>query len=298
MLIFLEAKKDCGGCGACQAVCPTGAIEMKPDEDGFFYPSLTLSRCVNCNQCQAVCPFLKGMPLKPAEAGPNAYIVRHKNPAVCQASTSGGVFTALSDYVLSIGGAVYGAGFGQGMRVEHQRALTAARRNCLRGSKYVQSNMTGIYERIRDDAADRGRMLFTGTPCQTAAVKKQLGKNQFFLRHFMRSRCHGVAAADLERFYRRIGKKIPFIGYKLSIPAKKTVFFRPTSLHLANGKSVSLDPDLESFNPLFYSTLMMRPACYLPLCPPSPYFRLTIADCRRDDLFAHRPIAATGLRRY
>lgn len=50
-------KSSCCGCGACYAVCPVGAIEMKPDREGFLYPEVDSGRCVRCHKCMQVCVF-------------------------------------------------------------------------------------------------------------------------------------------------------------------------------------------------------------------------------------------------
>ena len=33
-------KKDCNGCGICTLGCPTNAIKMVEDKEGFFYPQI------------------------------------------------------------------------------------------------------------------------------------------------------------------------------------------------------------------------------------------------------------------
>ncbi|MGI6685897.1 MAG: 4Fe-4S dicluster domain-containing protein, partial [Bacillota bacterium] len=47
-----EASPDCIGCGACAAVCPTGAIEMKDDEKGrirrIWHQDFDLVACARC----------------------------------------------------------------------------------------------------------------------------------------------------------------------------------------------------------------------------------------------------------
>jgi len=49
----------CTGCAACANICPTDAIEMKPNYDGFYNPSVDYDKCVNCGKCTEVCPALK-----------------------------------------------------------------------------------------------------------------------------------------------------------------------------------------------------------------------------------------------
>ncbi|MED9970152.1 MAG: 4Fe-4S dicluster domain-containing protein [Ruminococcus sp.] len=71
---LFENKNECCGCGACYAICPmsgpdrpqkaritekenhTGAITMKPDEEGFLYPVIDAEICIRCFRCIEVCP--------------------------------------------------------------------------------------------------------------------------------------------------------------------------------------------------------------------------------------------------
>jgi len=53
--ISLEIKKCCG-CGACEAICPLGAIEMKDNEEGFLYPNIVVNKCIKCKMCINICP--------------------------------------------------------------------------------------------------------------------------------------------------------------------------------------------------------------------------------------------------
>lgn len=54
----LYAKREnCCGCTACYAVCPTKAIRMMPDEEGFLYPVVDASICIRCYKCLTACAF-------------------------------------------------------------------------------------------------------------------------------------------------------------------------------------------------------------------------------------------------
>lgn len=55
--ILHKEKNQCCGCTACYAICPVSAIEMKSDEEGFFYPLVDEKKCINCGMCKKVCPF-------------------------------------------------------------------------------------------------------------------------------------------------------------------------------------------------------------------------------------------------
>lgn len=52
-----EMKENCCGCTACYAICPSGAISMEPDEEGFLYPVIDASKCIRCYICLKVCSF-------------------------------------------------------------------------------------------------------------------------------------------------------------------------------------------------------------------------------------------------
>jgi len=46
----------CCGCGACYAICPHDAIDMKIALDGAYRPFIDLSKCSFCRLCERVCP--------------------------------------------------------------------------------------------------------------------------------------------------------------------------------------------------------------------------------------------------
>ena len=170
---LFEDKRDCCGCGACEAACPRGAVAMRPDGEGFLYPAVDAAKCVGCGLCEKVCPIKEGERWK-AEREPRCFTAIHKSDGVLMRSTSGGAFTALSDIVLARGGAVCGADFDENLRVVHKMTDTAEGRDRMRVSKYVQSNMRGIFRAVREECGKRP-VFFTGTPCQCAALLSYLG---------------------------------------------------------------------------------------------------------------------------
>ena len=120
-----DDKKTCCGCAACAAVCPVSAIGMRSD-GAFDYPAVDEATCVNCGKCERVCPFKREKKTAPVPLA--AFAVKHTD-GVRLMSSSGGIFTALSDAVLENGGAVYGAAYDEAMRVTHQRADAPAARD-------------------------------------------------------------------------------------------------------------------------------------------------------------------------
>lgn len=100
------------------------------------------------------------------------YIAKHKNKEVHKNSQSGGAFTAISDYILSRGGVIYGAVFNENYEVVHVRAESVVERNKMRGSKYVQSNIDATYKEVERDLQCGRLVLFVGSGCQVVGILK------------------------------------------------------------------------------------------------------------------------------
>lgn len=98
------------------------------------------------------------------------------NTAKLLQSTSGGIATALSEFVLSQGGYVVGVAYSEDFRkAEYIIIDNMADIYKLKGSKYVDCDKTGIYADVKN-RIDSGKMvLFFGLPCVVAALYKFLG---------------------------------------------------------------------------------------------------------------------------
>lgn len=169
----LAAHDRCTGCGACSSGCPKGAIRMAPDREGFLYPEVT-DGCVQCGHCAHVCPVQKQREHRTA---PQVFAVWRRDESVRQASTCGGAFSALAEYVLEGGGVVFGAALDENLRVVHTAVKNVHDLSRLRGMKPVQSDTGDAYQQVRL-YLDQGRqVLFSGTPCQVDGLYRYLGEH-------------------------------------------------------------------------------------------------------------------------
>ena len=46
----------CTACGACAAICPKDAIQMRENAGGYLVAQLDAARCIKCGKCLQVCP--------------------------------------------------------------------------------------------------------------------------------------------------------------------------------------------------------------------------------------------------
>lgn len=202
-MIKITNPTDCCGCTACASICNHKAITMQPDTLGFLYPVVDAKKCTDCGLCERVCAFNEHYDQSMNLSQPEAYAARHKDMREIETSRSGAAFIAISDYIIENGGIVYGAGYTEHFRVVHKRAVTKEERNEFKGSKYVQSDLTGVFHQVKEDLKSGKTVLFSGTPCQTAGLNSYVGKKlreNLFLVDIV---CHGVPSPYIWRDYLR-----------------------------------------------------------------------------------------------
>lgn len=200
-MIQIKDKADCCGCTACVSICPKDAITMKPDTLGFKYPKVDLDKCIDCGLCEKVCAFNDNYDKSLNLKEPEIYAARHKDIHEIETSRSGAAFIAISDYILENGGIVYGVGYKDHFRVAHKRATTKEERNEFKGSKYVQSDLDGIFRQVKEDLKQGNTVLFSGTPCQTAGLNSYIGKKLRENLVLVDIVCHGVPSPYIWRDY-------------------------------------------------------------------------------------------------
>lgn len=257
-MIKITNPSDCCGCTACASICAHDAITMKPDNLGFLYPEVDTSKCTDCGLCEKVCAFHENYDKSLNLPSPNAYAARHKDMKEVETSRSGAAFIAISDYIIENGGVVYGAGYTDHFRVVHKRAVTKEERNEFKGSKYVQSDLNGVFRKVIDDLKSGKVVMFSGTPCQTAGLHSYVGKKlreNLFLVDIV---CHGVPSPFIWRDYlsyleKKHGSEICYVNFR-----DKDMF--GWKAHRETFKFVKW-AEKKSFKYLFYKHIMFRHSC-------------------------------------
>ena len=255
----LAAHDRCTGCEACASICPKDAITMQRDKEGFAYPAVDRERCIRCGHCTAVCPMLHERPARPM---PAVFAAWNENDTIRKDSTSGGVFTALAEYVLEGGGVVYGAALDGKQHLRHIACFRKEDLWRLRGAKYVQSDLEGIFREIKQALTQR-TVLFSGTPCQVDGLYRYLGSRPENL-ITCDLVCHGVPSpgvwedmvASIEK---RTCKTVQAVRFRNKVAGWKNSHF--TTVY--SDGSVATAPLFNTeFGRAFGRALFLRPSCH------------------------------------
>ncbi|HIV54716.1 MAG TPA: polysaccharide pyruvyl transferase family protein [Candidatus Anaerobiospirillum stercoravium] len=195
----------CTGCMACADKCKRGAISFYRDYEGFLYPKIDPDKCNNCGLCQKQCHVNVALAqeLKPkatssneSEVEPEVYLVQASEEERMK-SSSGGFCAALAQRFVANHSYVVGC-VSSGTSAEHIVTAEQAELARMRGSKYIQSSLEGVYLKVQNLLKQGNKVLFTGLPCQVAALKAFLVKNYDNLTT-VDLICHGVCSDELLR---------------------------------------------------------------------------------------------------
>lgn len=252
-------RNKCTGCGMCTNICPKNAIKMERDECGFYYPKINEERCITCTMCRKKCPAnAEG---NKESSITSVYACWNKNKKIRKKSTSGGVFTLLAQNVIKAGGAVVGVRWDESFQPIHTIVENEQDIELLRGSKYVQSKTEDIYNKVKVLLDARRQVLFSGTPCQNAALRSFLGKDYDKL-ICIDLICHGVPPYDLFKRYlaeRAKGREIKNIVLRNKNPYWD---YSEVKIEFSDNSKYEKDTIDDSYFTLFNFGYSLRSSCH------------------------------------
>ena len=265
-MIQINNKKDCCGCNACGDVCAQGAISFNTDNEGFWYPTVDMSKCTDCHLCEKICPIIniKNLKKNDFDKPSHTYAAIHKNNEVRFDSTSGGLFSALAEKMYRDGGYVGGAIYDEKFNVHHFISNDKEDLKKLRSSKYVQSNLTGFYIKVRDLLKKGEKVLACGSPCQMAALRSFLRKDydNLLIVDYV---CRGINSPLISKKFEEdlekdVGSKIVWqkaknkeLGWRTM--AAKFIFADGRTHYIPASKNLMTKGYL-------YTNVFSRPSCY------------------------------------
>lgn len=257
-MIKIVRKEECTGCHGCYNVCPKKCIDMNFDEEGFLYPSVDSDKCVECGLCEKVCPIMHTVEVENTPVALGCY---NKDEKIRMESSSGGIFTLISELVIQSGGVVFGAEFDENYNVRHGYVDNMEDLHKFRGSKYVQSTIGNSYYDAKQFLEQGRQVLFSGTPCQIAGLKRYLQKDydNLICQDIV---CHGVPSTYIWEHYKKFianGRRISGVKFR-----DKSTGWKTYSLQIAfdDGSSYKDIGNENSYIKGFVKDFYLRPSCY------------------------------------
>ncbi|MCH5296599.1 MAG: Coenzyme F420 hydrogenase/dehydrogenase, beta subunit C-terminal domain [Ruminococcus sp.] len=266
--IFEKAEFDCSGCGACTAVCPKEAVNLKLNDAGFFTAVVDKNNCINCGLCKKVCTRydeeIQGVSLFDVPL----YALQSKDEKTVKRCSSGGIANELANQAICDGKQVIGVVYNTKVnQAEHRIADKADQLAGFAGSKYLQSNPEQAFRLALNHARknkDNQYVVF-GTPCQIAGFAKSSEnfkvRDQFLLVEIF---CHGVPS------YKLWDEQCKIIGKKLKASQFDSVQFRykKNDWHSyclkveADGRTYYGSREKTLFWQVFFENVLLGDSCY------------------------------------
>lgn len=262
-MINITNKVDCCGCQACGDICGKKAISFQTDEEGIWYPVVDKAKCIDCGLCEKVCPIIIHTSCPTNATTPKCYVLQAPDSYDRLQSASGAAYTLLARAVFEQGGIVAGHIWDGDFGVKGFVSGNADDLEILRGTKYLQSNVEGIYLAVRQYLKENKLVLFSGTPCQNAAMRSFLRRNydNLIMTDFV---CMGIDSPlafkkyidSLERMYDSkvvyFKAKSKEVGWRYL--TNKAIFEDGRSYFGINGRDANLNAT--------FLNVLVRPSCY------------------------------------
>lgn len=183
-MINFEFTEKCYACSACAQVCPVKAISY--DEE--LHPVVDLQKCIKCDGCERICIELNRPEKKNDMNCVASYVAKNKDEEIRKMSSSGGVFFQIAESILEIGGYVCGCIYDDSFMPKHVISNDIEVCKKMMGSKYVQSDLGKCITNMKRLVKEGKIVLFTGVPCQIAAVKRCIQNSNLITLAVV---CHG-----------------------------------------------------------------------------------------------------------
>lgn len=262
-MTIVDDLNNCTGCGLCFDKCPHRAIKMVLRR-GFKYPKIANDKCTECGLCRKICPQNSYIPIIAKEG----YAAYSKDENIRLSSSSGGIFTELSKFIIANGGIVFGVKYNEDWMPVFDYASTIEECEAFKVSKYAEARLEKVFPLISEKISMNQNILFTGLPCQVAAVKNRFPKSQNLIT--VELICKGVPSQKLFKAFidhlilnfgniRSINMRLKRPNWEKSsfeIDSKNNHFI--SGLNNSNIKSRLYD----SYRSLFGQNLSLRHSCF------------------------------------
>ena len=194
--------------------------------------------------------------------------------SIREKSSSGGIFSALADYVLKKDGVVYGVSMSEDFYSAHYaRVMREENIDNLIGSKYMQASMGDAFCNVKQDLEAGRVVLFVGTSCQINGLKLFLNVEYESL-ICVDIICHGVPSQMLWKQYlqnreNHIGK-CRFLNFRSKDMGWYNSGIKENEIYTPQNEN--------TYMRLFLKDLCLRPSCYECISKKNKLSDFTIGD--------------------
>lgn len=213
----LPSINDCTACGACIDVCNHNAINLIEDKNCFYNISINQEKCVECKICESRCHILNQDKLERHDPASQPLAGWSTNLEIIKKSATGGIFAQIAyDFLEDADTYVYGASLQKDSSVKHIEISERKDLYKLQNSKYQQSQSVGIFKQVKNRLKEGRRVLFSGVPCQVAALYAYLNYNEKLLERLYTIEviCHGVPTNALHRLGLKYNNAKRLVAYR------------------------------------------------------------------------------------
>lgn len=257
--INIIGQEKCTGCFGCANFCPSCAIKMELSEEGFYIPKVDKNKCTDCGLCAKKCPVISFNSDNFSKEHLLVYAGFSNNDEIRLKSSSGGIFSEIAEHLLEKEYVIYGAAWTKNFKIEHIGIKEAKDLYKLRGSKYIQSSIGTVYSEISNLIKEGKKVLFSGTPCQVAAIK-MLVKNENLIT--IDVICHGIPSRIVfDEYLKYIGENKDILNYTFR---DKSLGWsnRLVKAQIENGSTYECIANEDGFFHGFICDLYLNMACY------------------------------------
>lgn len=197
------------------------------------------------------------------------YAFKYKEEEVLK-SSSGGAFIALCEMFIKINHkkscSFYGCIMTNELEVEHKRVTKIQECHLFQGSKYVRSNINGIYQQVEEDLKCNYAVMFSGTPCQVNGLKIYLQRKMISTENLLLVDliCHGSPKRNVWTDYKnwleeKYHSKLTDFSFRYK-PAGWNSY--PGYAKFQSGKELINTPETSIFSVLHMKGLSIDKSCF------------------------------------
>lgn len=261
----------CSGCFSCFAKCRHNAITFITHDDGFLYPRIDEKKCNDCGLCKKVCPANKEV--SASKILPLDAYLAVGDELSRENSSSSGYFYTIAKHIINKGGYVVGCVLRRhsdgSFYAVHELTNDISTLQLMRGSKYIQSDVSHVYAKIKELLIKGALVLFSGTPCEVAGLRQFVGTNKYKLLTIDLI-CHGVTSAYV--LNKCLEEELSTLNLSKDLNQIKSICFRDKSIenftfsfkvHLDDGTEQIIHRSVSEswFYKVFNANLALRRSC-------------------------------------